>query len=195
MKALLLSVIVFLGCLNAHSSKAQDVAAKTNLFYGIYTLTPNLGIEIGLAPRGTLDIGVGYNPWNLKGSEEDNKKLVHFLGNVEYRYWLCEKFNGHFFGVHLLGSSYNISGHELPLLFGKDSESYRYEGWAAGAGVSYGYQFVLGRRWNLEANLGVGYVYMKYDKYRCNKCGDIVNTARRDYLGPTKGGISLVYAF
>jgi hypothetical protein len=128
---------------------APVVGLKANLFYGGYTQTPNLGFELGLGARSTLDVGAGYNPWNLDGSEASNKKLVHVLGNIEYRYWLCERFNGHFFGVHLLGSSYNIAEHDLPLLFGNDSRKHRFEGWAAGAGISYGYQFVLGRRWKL----------------------------------------------
>lgn len=174
---------------------AQDVAIKTNLFYGGYTYTPNLGVEVALGKRSTLDIGGGYNPWNLKGSKTDNKKLVHWLGNIEYRYWLCQKFNGHFFGVHALGSQYNISQHELPLLFGKGSKNYRYEGWAAGVGVSYGYQWILGKHWNLEANIGVGYAYMEYDRYNCVKCGNKVDSPSRNYFGPTKAGLSLIYVF
>ena len=179
----------------ANVTWAQDIALKTNLFYGAYTYTPNLSVELGLGPRTTLDVGAGYNPWNLNGSDTNNKKLVHLLGEIEYRYWLCEKFNGHFFGVHALGAKYNISGHELPLLFGKGSKDFRYEGWAIGAGISYGYQFILSQRWNLEANIGIGYAYLDYDRYDCQKCGTQIDSAQRDYFGPTKAGISLVYTF
>ena len=186
---------------NTNTNKDSRFAIKANLFYGAYTRTPNVGFEIGLNERSTLDIGFGYNPWNLDGKKDtegiviDNKKLVHLLGEFEYRYWLCEKFNGHFFGAHVLGSQYNIAAYKLPLLFGEDSEQHRYEGWAAGAGVSYGYQFVLGKHWNIEANIGVGYVYLSYDKYKCEKCGEPLYPARRDYIGPTKGGLSLIYIF
>ncbi len=38
----------------------------------------------------------------------------HWLVHPEFRYWLCERFNGHFFGVHLLGGEYNISKVKLP---------------------------------------------------------------------------------
>ena len=189
---LLLSVLLLVPCSSAF---AQRVGIKTNLFYGAYTFTPNLAVELGLSGRSTLDVGAGYNPWNLQGSEESNKKLVHLLGAIEYRYWLCEKFNGHFFGAHALGSQYNISEHELPLLFGEGSKDFRYEGWAVGAGLAYGYHFLLGRSWNLEATLGIGYVYLQYDKYECPKCGGIVGSMRRDYFGPTKMGLSLIYLF
>ena len=173
--------------------RAQHIAIKTNLLYDAYAYTPNLSLEVGLGRRSTLDIGGGYNPWNLQGSQTDNKKLVHWLGQVEYRYWLCSKFSGHFFGVHALGTQYNISGHELPLLFGKGSKNYRYEGWGAGGGISYGYNFYLGKRWSLEAQIGVGYSFLHYDKYDCVKCGRKSGTENRNYFGPTKSCISLIY--
>lgn len=172
---------------------AQDMAVKTNLLYGAYTYTPNLSLEIGLGKRSTLDLGGGYNPWNLEGTADNNKKLVHWLGEVEYRRWFCHKFIGHFVGIHALGSQFNISRHELPLLFGKGSKEYRYEGYAYGGGVSYGYQFYLGKRWNLELNVGVGYARLNYDKYECNKCGDKLGTESRNYFGPTKAAVSLIY--
>lgn len=103
------------------------------------------------------------------------------------------KFSGHFFGVHVLGSQYNIAGHELPLLFGKNSKSYRYEGWGVGTGISYGYNFYFGKRWSLEANIGVGYARFQYDKFDCVKCGRKVAAEGRNYFGPTKAGISLIY--
>ncbi|MEG1935625.1 MAG: DUF3575 domain-containing protein, partial [Rikenellaceae bacterium] len=46
---------------------AQSVAIKTNLLYGAAAYTPNLGLEIGLGRKTTLDISGGYNPWNRDG--------------------------------------------------------------------------------------------------------------------------------
>ena len=187
--------IFLLGCMATSPLKAQNVALKSNLFYGAYTYTPNLSIEFGLGNKSTLEIGAGYNPWNLNGTENSNKKLVHLLGQIEYRYWLCEKFNGHFFGFHALGASYNISEHKLPLLFGPESGDYRHEGWAVGAGISYGYQFVLSRHWNFEFNVGAGYARLYYDKYHKETCGAGCGTFERDYFGPTKGALSFIYTF
>ena len=175
--------------------QAQNLGIKTNFFYAGYTKTPNIAGELGLGGRSTLEVGAGYNPWNYNGTEENNKKLVHLLGAVEYRYWFCEKFNGHFVGVHTLGAMYNIAQYEIPLLFGKGSKEFRYEGWAAGAGVSYGYQFLLSKHWNLETNIGFGYIYLSYDKYECKKCGTSIGSAKRDYMGPTKAALALIYTF
>lgn len=181
-------------CISTTGLLAQNnVGIKTNLLYGAGTFTPNLGLEVGLGERTTLDISAGYNWFNLNGTPENNKKLIHWMVEPELRYWLCQKFNGHFFGLHALGSQYNISQHDLPFIFGKDSEKYRYEGWAVGAGLSYGYQFILGKRWNLEMNIGVGYARLRYDQYECKNCGDKVGSSSKNYFGPTKAGISLIY--
>lgn len=171
-----------------------EVGIKTNLLYGGYAFTPNLGVEIGLGKHTTLDVSGGYNWFNLDSGKNNNKKQVHWIVQPEFRYFLCEKFNGHFFGVHALYSQYNIGGNSLPMLFGKGSSNFRHEGWAAGAGLSYGYQLMLGRSWNLEFNIGVGYAQLKYDKYDCPKCGEKVENGKsKHYFGPTKAGVSLIW--
>jgi len=176
------------------SLNAQKVAVKTNLLYGAGTLTPNLGVEFGLGQRTTLDISGGYNPWNLEGTATDNKKWVHYLVQPEFRYWLCERFNGHFFGVHGLFGEYNVGGIEIPFfgdpLFDKNS---RYEGIAYGGGLSYGYHWMWGKRWGMEFTLGIGAVYTSFDKYDCTMCSVQTGTGDKFYFGPTKAGISLVY--
>ena len=70
-----------------------NLALKTNLLYAA-TLTPNLGLEIGITPQISLNIVGSYNPWNREGKKGDNDKLVHWLVQPEVRYWLCEASNG-----------------------------------------------------------------------------------------------------
>lgn len=195
MKKLYIIAVVALLMSGVGRLRAQDrFSMKTNLLYGGYTYTPNLGVEIGLAPRWTLELSGAYNPFNLHGSETDNKKLVHWVAMPEFRYWTCQRFNGHFLGVHGLYGNYNIGGHNLPMLFGQGSDAYRYEGQVMGGGVSYGYSVVLGKRWNLEFTVGAGVLYLDYDRYDCPKCGQKVETgARKLFFGPTKVGISLSF--
>lgn len=113
------------------------VGIKTNLLYGGVTFTPNLGVEVGLGKQTTLNIAAEYNPWNVNGNSARNKKLAHFIVQPEFRYLLRERFNEHFFGVHALYLEYNISEHELPMLFGKVFKNYRFQGNAYGGGISY----------------------------------------------------------
>lgn len=175
---------------NPAPAKGFDMAFKINMLYGAATLTPNFGVEFGLGQRTTLDIAGGYNPWNLNGKVGDNKKLVHWLVQPEFRYWFCERFNGQFIGAHALVSHYNVSGHKVPMMFDKQ---YRYQGMAYGAGVSYGYHLVLSRKFGLEFTAGVGVIAMNYDKYDCDKCAQKIGNFRKTYFGPTKAGITLVY--
>ena len=69
-------------------------------------------MEFGLGEQTTLELTGGYNPWTL--DKEQNKKLKHWLVMPEFRYWLCERFNGHFFGIHTGYTFYNISGVRIP---------------------------------------------------------------------------------
>ncbi len=170
------------------SLSAQTVAVKTNLLYDA-TATVNLGAEVTLAPKWTLDLSANYNGWTFN----DNKKWKHWMAQPEARYWLCEAFNGHFLGAHLLGGQYNIGGINLPFGIYNGLKSHRYEGWYAGAGLVYGYQWLLGKRWSLEAALGVGYVRAAYDRYECPHCGSWKGSGNKNYVGVTKAALSLIY--
>ncbi len=165
-------------------------AVKTNLLYGFSTLTPNLAFEFGTGKKSSLEFSGSYNPWHLSGSLESNKKLVHMILKGEYRWWLCERFNGHFFGVHALYSRYNISQHNVPLLFDKQ---YRYDGWAIGGGVSYGYNWAFAKRWGLEVGIGLGVAWLKYDRYSCTACDRDGQPFTKIYFGPTDASIGLCF--
>lgn len=171
-------------------SHAQSVSIKTNLLYGATTLTPNLSLETKVAPHFSVQASGSYNPWNLQGSRENNKKLVHWVGSLQGRYWLKEAFNGHFFGYEVLGSQYNISQQNLTFLFGKNAKDYRFEGYAVGTGVSYGYFWAITNRIALEATIGLGYIYLEYDRYECILCGDKTSRDKKNYFGPTRIGLS-----
>jgi putative salt-induced outer membrane protein YdiY len=72
-------------------------------------------------------------------------------------------------------------------------QEHRFQGWLAGAGLTYGYQFYLAPRWSLEASLGIGYAYLDYDKYYCEECGKVISRDNKNYFGLTQAGISLIY--
>jgi hypothetical protein len=54
---------------------------------------------------------------------------------------------------------------------------------------------MLGKHWNLEAEIAFGAAYTNFDKYYCPKCGEKIGTDNHIYVGPTKAAISLVYLF
>jgi len=173
------------------SAALPRFAVKANLLYGAVALTPNLALEFGLTPKTTLEISGSYNAFNRdKESLNDTKQLLHRMIRAEYRWWLCERFNGHFFGAHAFYAQYNISGHNIPLLFEKE---YRYDGSAIGAGVSYGYNLPLGKRWGLEFNIGIGAAYLDYDRFSCAVCDRDPEAKDKFYFGPTRAGVTLTF--
>ncbi|MBD5250637.1 MAG: DUF3575 domain-containing protein [Bacteroides sp.] len=190
-RGLIIIIAVVIGTLTAD---AQSVGIKTNLLSDV-ALSPNLGIEVKTAPKWTVDLSGSINAWTI-----DGRKWKHWLVQPEVRYWFCEAFSGHFVGAHLLGGQYNLGNLDLDFKFlGTDFSrlrDHRYEGWAVGAGIAYGYAWVLGRHWNLEAEIGVGYVYTEADKYTCAECGKaIARKIPHHYVGPTKAAINIVYLF
>lgn len=160
-----------------------SLAVKSNLLHDA-TTSMNLGMEFKVVRKLTMDVPVTYNPWTFN----DNKKFKNLLIQPELRWWSCEPFNGHFFGFHGHYAYYNVGG------YGSDHmKESRHEGWLAGAGLSYGYQFYIAPRWNLSFNIGLGYAYMDYEEWECRKCGDFQKKDTKHYFGPTRAGVSLVF--
>ena len=126
-------------------------AIKTNALYWA-TTTANLGFEVGLSKKLTLDVSGNYNPWKFS----DHKQIKHWLVQPELRYWLCERFYGHFFGLHA-------------------------------------HQWILNKHWSMEAEIGVGYARIDYDKYNCGKCGSKLDSGHKNYIGPTKVALNIIY--
>lgn len=191
-----LYIISFIGTLLmfvSNSSKAQDVvsaspklpvfAFKTNLIYDALT-TINLSGEVGLGRQTSIDVAASYNPWTYPGGG----KMKHWLIQPQFRFWFQERFRGWFVGAEFHYGTYNIGGLSVLGL-----SNARYQGWFVGGGVTGGFAWKLGGRWNMEAELGFGYARIGYDKYHFGgDCQKHISTGAINYLGPTKIGLSVI---
>lgn len=180
-------------------------AFKINLLYAA-TMTPNLGLEVGLGERTSIGLGAGYNKWgnlwdySVTGPEWDQtniykRKFDHLYGKIEFRYWFRHRFEGHFVGVNAFGAEYNIAELGLKPIFDKTLEQ---EGFAVGGGLTYGYVLELGPRWGMEFTLGVGAAVLEHDQRTIGITeGEItpgkVETIRKTYVGPTSAGITILF--
>lgn len=192
-KVLFLFVLLAVAITHANS---QKFAVKSNLLYDL-TTTPNLGIEFALGQKWTLDISGNYNPWTFgedcEGGELSGDpilRLKHWMVQPELRYWTCEKFNGHFFGIHGHYADYNVGGIKF---LSDNMKNHRYQGTLYGAGLTYGYQWLLGNRWSMEAVIGAGWAHMEHDKFYCPACCGTGVAKERDYFGVTKVALSIIY--
>ena len=86
MKRILFLVLLLVATTGVYG---QKFAVKSNLLYDA-TATINLGVEVGLAKKWSLDLSGNYNGWKFG----DEARMKHWLVQPEARYWLCEKFNG-----------------------------------------------------------------------------------------------------
>lgn len=185
-KNIILSLLLWGVFLAAH---AQTTGVKSNLMYWGVGGSPNVAVEFTLGKKTTLELGGGFNLWNFS----NNKKFKHGLIQPELRYWLCESFNGHFVGVHAHATQYNVGGWNIPIGRLSTFKEHRYEGYLYGAGLSYGYQWILSPRWNLELSIGGGFARIHYNKYPCVKCGSKIEEGDHNYWGVTKAAVSIIY--
>lgn len=191
LKKLYILLLGVSSCLIGHS---QNVALKTNLLSDVFA-DVNFGIEVGMAPRWTFELTGDFNGWNV-----NDHRWRHFLVQPEFRYWFCSKFSGNFIGIHAIGGNYNFGNISNNVKFlGSDFSGltdHRYQGWGVGGGISYGHSWILGQHWNLEATIGVGYIFTRFDTYECVECGRLeAKDQTHNYFGPTKAGISIEYIF
>ncbi len=188
-------LVGFLALIGTASAGAGDFAIKTNLLYDA-AANVNLGVEGALAPHWSLDVSADLNAWTIRGH-----RWKHWMAQPEVRYWFCEALNGNFIGLELHGGQYNVGniGFLDFKFLGTDFsrlKKNRYQGWFAGAGITYGHAWMLAKHWNIEAEIGIGWSYTRYDAYPCRKCGSkIADNAHHNYFGPTKAALNLVYVF
>ena len=194
MKAKSIITAIVLAVLGIARVQAQDVAVKTDLLKDV-VLTPTIGVEFGLAPKWTFEVSGSLNAWPV-----NDHYWKQWMVMPEARYWFCQRFAGHLVGAHVLGGQYNFGNlHNNIKFLGTDFSKLtdeRHQGWMVGAGIAYGYDWILSRHWNLEAEIGFGWVYTRYDVYPCATCGSKTRSRKpHNYVGPTKAAINLVYTF
>lgn len=163
------------------TAQAQKIAVKTNLLEWAALGTINAGAEYAFTDHWSLEADVLWNPWTFS-----KQRSAECWGiQAEGHYWLCKKFYGHYFGAHAQYGSYDCG-----------MWKYRYDGWLAGGGISYGYMLPFARRWRVDFNIGFGYNRMNYDKTaREYSYGNVEMFGRekRNYWGITRAGINLVF--
>lgn len=159
---------------------AQRVALKSNLIDWA-TLSPNLALEMRLNGKLTLDISATANPFSFTIADV---KSTHARLQPELRYWFNRPMARHFVGLGFLGGMYNV-----------EWKKHFYEGDMWGAGLSYGYAFVLSRHWNVEATLGVGMARFRAFDYREGEVKPDTPNLLKWSPVPVRLGLSFSYIF
>lgn len=170
-------ICFLLFCIFSINGFSQKLALKTNLVQWA-TASPNLGAEFVLSNRLSLDLSGSFNVW-FPGS---SLALKHVLIQPELRYWFGRPMTRHFVGATAFYSNYNV-------LF----RHKRYYGDAVAAGFTYGYVWVINKRWNLEATVGLGALHCRQYKYAETEVRPEDINDSHWMIAPVKLGVSFVY--
>lgn len=155
----------------------------TNLVYDAL-LIPNLSVEVPFAAHWSAGAG-----WMYGWKERDARRPIYaYGGELHVRYWLRQHdrpLSGHHFGVYGQMLRYNIH---------HSGRGYLSDRWSCGAGIDYGCSLPLGRRLRLDMALGAGYITGVCREYvRQDECDVWQATKRRNWFGPTKAEISVIW--
>lgn len=162
---------------------AQQIAVRANALNWALC-TPDIGVDIVTGEHTSVEISAfgHYRPYGM------DSRL--FVFQPEFRYW----FNGRplvreFVGVAAFAATYDMT-----------VSNHVYDGDAVALGITGGYVFTLGRRWNLELSGGVGVLgfrqkqYYRHDNYDDYFVGEAVKANSWGYkLFPVKLGVLFIY--
>lgn len=171
---------------NSKDKQPFYMALKTNLLCDILAI-PNLGAEFYLGSNFSLAGNWNYAWWK---SDRKHNYWRTYGGDLAVRYWMGKKahekpLTGHHIGLYGQMITYDFE------LGGKGVIADR---WSWATGLEYGYSVPIAKRLNLDFTIGLGYHWGEFKEYLPID-GHYVwqATKNRNYWGPTKAEVSLVW--
>ncbi|WP_321438086.1 DUF3575 domain-containing protein [uncultured Bacteroides sp.] len=170
-------VLFSLLLLGSSAAMAQRIALKTNALYWA-TLSPNIDGEFRLSRHVTLDLGVAGN---FSTTVKDNTFKFQQV-SPEVRYWFSRPMARHFVGLTGFAANYNFKFNDT-----------KYDGDALAAGLTYGFDWVLSRRCNLETTVGAGMLKYRCFDYPVDGVKPLSPNKDKTIFAPLKLGVSFSY--
>ena len=158
-------------------------ALKTNLLYDA-VLMPNLELEWRMNNQWSLAVE-GALAWWKKDSEHKYYRIA--MVSPEIRRWFNTRgpWHGMYAGLFAGAGKYDL-----------ENGSTGYMGNGYMVGLSYGYMWPIGRCLSLEAGVGAGYMYTRYEEYKPFDGHYLYQrTKTLNYFGPLKLKFSLAWRF
>lgn len=170
------------------------MALKTNMLYDAL-LVPNIGAEFYLGRNWSVAGNWMYAWWKT-----DRRHYYWRLygGDIMVRKWFGraadgKPLTGHHIGVYAQVCTYDFETGGKGVMGGvPGGDIWDKANW--GVGVEYGYSLPIARRLNIDFGIGFGYFGGEYWEYRpMDGCYVWQATKKRNYFGPTKAEVSLVW--
>lgn len=175
-------------CVPASHSFWSKWFVTTNMLYDA-ALTPNIGAGISIADRFTVQADWMYARW----SNRDKRRYWRIYGgDLEVRYRIGPHVKGSPLGGHYVGVYGSLACYDFQAgcnHTGVLSDKYNYA-----VGVSYTYSLPISTHFNIDFNLGLGYLWGTYKKHTpIDDCDVWLSTHKLGWVGPTRVGVTLVW--
>jgi hypothetical protein len=170
------------------SHKGLHLTLKNNLLYDAL-LIPNIGIEYYLGKKWSIDAYWMYSWWKC---DHNHNYWRTYGGDIALRRWFgdFERTNRQTpVGLHV-----GIYAQMLTYDFEIGGRGYLGDRWSYAGGIEAGYSLAIARRFNIDFNIGIGYLGGQYKEYLpIDGCYVWQMTKQRHWIGPTKIEASLVW--
>lgn len=168
--------------------KAQTLAVSTNACDWALLGTANIEAQISVAQHISIEAGAKYNPWKFTTENPhltiQNRQATLYAG---FRYWPWYVFSGWWIEAKGQYGSFSQSGFWRPAL---EQCS------AIGAGLSFGYTFMLSKNINLDIGAGAwGGRKLKRSLYDCPSCLNLREEGPENFIDLDNIRISFMYLF
>lgn len=162
------------------------LAVKTNMLYDA-ALVPNVGLEVYLGNNISVVGNWMYSWWK---SDDVSWYWRIYGGDLAVRYWFGKSAQEKPLQGHHLG----LYGQMITYDFEVGGRGILADRWSWSCGLEYGYSLPITYRLNIDFTLGAGYHWGEFEEYLPID-GHYVwqATKKRQYLGPTKFEVSLVW--
>lgn len=166
-------------------------AVTTNALYDL-ALTPNFGYEIPIGNSFSFFSDYTFPWWITRDNSRAWQMLKWDIGGRWYfsRHDKDDRFdilNGHYLGIDLSSGYYDLE----PRHEGYQGEFQMYSG-------QYGYAWVLGKHWRVDANIGLGVMATHFRYYKGDSQDKHLvyqHHGKLVWIGPVHAGVSFKYLF
>lgn len=180
--------------LPSETKKPFYMDLRTNMLYDIAAV-PNIGAEFYLGKNFSILGNWMYGWWD---NNPRHRYWRIYGGEVDARWWFGRKahekpLTGHHIGLYGGALIFDFEWGGTGYMGGKPGATL-WERCLVNAGIEYGYSLPVGRHFNIDFSLGIGYLGGHYSKYY-----PFDNDYYREkeyklrFFGPTKAEISLVW--
>ena len=170
------------------SGRFPPISVYSNLAYDA-ALIPNAGVQVGFSDVWSVSLAWNGSWW---GGEGRSWKV--YGPELTARRYFGPLYTGHHAGVYTQLITYDIQRRDGTGYLGGEPGGNLFDGANWGIGLEYGYTFRLTDRLDLDLSIGLGYFGGKYYTYEYMG-GQYIwqSTARRNYWGPTRLGVTLYW--